>query len=892
MSNQKERELEMEFEQDLAFFREQFEPIKETIKTPQSLSAQALLSQLDGIDLDALDEGDVSFDENECALIDEGNVVSFPKKKRIYQIAGSIAACLVCVIGVVYLQSAQNAASRLEFVPQDAPPETASFSLAIEEEADEDEPVEAYDDSAQDNPLSSGGDMSSQAQSAPENNGSSNPEQPVNSQQAADPAPASSPTASPQPESSQPKVESIGLPTGSGRTKSESDSGSTGGTPAGRTASDDAVGTAQDADSSGTQESADADSSAAIAKDYTEIRDKISALQNQSGYFANRAYDGWAIEEDAVMESSAADMAPAATGGSGEMGGGGDGGAMKAAPEVSAAAADVGGYSTTNVQETGVDEADIVKTDGTYLYSYVYKNSTSKGPVIFIADAQGMSVASKIELSQGIQEFYISGDYLVTVGYEYIDSNVLPKTTIAQGTENDLLREMGDRSASIDFVEKSANPAIYPPVYPSDPVMPMRTTVQATVYDISNRTAPKQVHTYAQDGDYTSSRMIGGTLYLVSTHYVWTNVTNPDAYLCDIVPAVYTNGSARLISPDCIAIAPRIQSTTYAVVSALDVVSGTADSQAILGAAEGIYMSGNNLYLYYSGYRYSILQRQSFEETNIVKYAVSGSKLTLRQTVSVPGYVDGQFAFSESKGNLRVATTSYKNYQTQNNVYVLGPTLNIIGRLEGLAPDERIYSVRYVGDMAYLVTFRQVDPLFAIDLSNPSDPKLLGQLKIPGFSEYLHPLDEHTLLGIGQSADMYGFTEGLKLSLFDVSDPLNPKETAVYNLGGPGSYSEALSNHRAVMFNESRNLIAFPASLSGSGDMPSQQGYFIFSYDRDKGFALETTINLSESDPNNYFLKVDRGQYIGEVLYAFSPDKIASFSLESFDPLGEISLIG
>lgn len=538
-------------------------------------------------------------------------------------------------------------------------------------------------------------------------------------------------------------------------------------------------------------------------------------------------------------------------------------------------------YSQTNVQETGVDEADVVKTDGEYLYSYVYKNSYTRGPTIFITDAQDMKVTSKIILEDmNVNEFYLSGDYLVTVGYGYAEIPITP-STIVEETDDTIIKEA--EKAGATYSQDWSEADIY-----------RNSTVQAVVYDVSNKAQPKKVRTFNQDGDYISSRVKDGVLYLVSTRWIYPDFTNKNTPMSEMVPIVYdgASGAAKLIPADQIAVAPKSQDYNYAIVSSLDIKGGGAKTQAVLGGGQGIYMSNDNLYVYYTTYNDRVTSDQqtknfgSYSGTNIIKFAVNGLSVNLKETAYVDGYTDGQFAFSEHQGNLRVATTAeLLTGYSSNNVYVLDQNMKQIGKLEDLAPGERIYSVRYMDDMAYVVTFRETDPLFAIDLSDPTSPKVMGQLKIPGFSEYLHPIDDHTLIGIGQDTDINQWggvsTTGLKVSMFDVSDPLNPRELHVYNLGVEGSYSEALYNHKAVMFNLKRNLMAFPASVANTSGY-SQNAYYVLSYSVTDGFELKKSITHGEADTYNGFNEVNRGQYIGNILYTFSPEQIVSYDMDAF----------
>lgn len=586
---------------------------------------------------------------------------------------------------------------------------------------------------------------------------------------------------------------------------------------------------------------------ARYAADYTEIRDTIYRLagdQMRKGSFGGPAdfsmADGAAPE--AVVAEDAASAADA-------------GGMIRSAPAA---------FSGTNVQEDGVDEADIVKTDGKYLYSYVYQNTTSQSPAIFIADAQEMTLTATIKVDPAIDEFYLDGDKLVTVGYSD-DELPAPEQTVVEATDDSLI----DTSAAA-----------------SDAALRKRGGwdggVEMTVYDISNPTEPQEVRSFRQDGSYVSSRMMDGTLYLVSRKYVYADLSDRFTPMSDIVPVCFESGAAepRLLPADKIAIAPGCSSADYAVVSAVDVRTGRSDTRAVLGGGEGIYMSPDSLYVYYGSWRGTASESESYQRTGIVKFSAGDGGLDLMGTAWVDGYVDGQFAFSELDGNLRVATSAeYPVKGASNNLYVLDGGMRLIGSLEGLAPGERIYSVRYLGEMAYVVTFRETDPLFAIDLSNPRAPKVLGQLKIPGFSEYLHPLGDGLLLGIGQSVDERGTANGVKLSMFDVSDPLAPKELYVYNFGGEGVWAEALFNHKAVLFDEKRSLFGFAVD-TGFGRIVSS--YYVFSYGRDAdSFTLKAKISHDDFGPNA-FSGVNRGLYIGDTLYTFSPDWIVSYDLGNF----------
>jgi inhibitor of cysteine peptidase len=237
---------------------------------------------------------------------------------------------------------------------------------------------------------------------------------------------------------------------------------------------------------------------------------------------------------------------------------------------------------------------------------------------------------------------------------------------------------------------------------------------------------------------------------------------------------------------------------------------------------------------------------------------------------------------------------------------VLDAQMKKIGALEDLAVGERIYSVRYRGKTAYVVTFRQVDPLFVIDLSDPKRPTVKGELKIPGFSEYLHPIDDNTLVGLGMNTTTtkYGgvVQDGMKLSLFDVSDPVAPRETASLLLGNMGSYSEAIDNHRAFLYYPQQRLIGLPAVIyttSGAtaGDPWSGErsvsfsGYLVIRVNKD-GFEIAGTIPSEDEQQGfhryDYNNAIERGLYIGKTLYTVSSARLRAFSLDTFAEIGEL----
>jgi uncharacterized secreted protein with C-terminal beta-propeller domain len=297
---------------------------------------------------------------------------------------------------------------------------------------------------------------------------------------------------------------------------------------------------------------------------------------------------------------------------------------------------------------------------------------------------------------------------------------------------------------------------------------------------------------------------------------------------------------------------------------------------------------------------------KEMEKTIVHKIEINAGKIEYKTAGEVPGRVLNQFSMDENNGYFRIATTT-GNWQleTSNHMYVLDSGLKVVGKVEDLAPGERIYSVRFMGSKAYMVTFRQVDPLFVIDLSNPRNPQVLGFLKIPGFSNYLHPYDDTHLIGIGRDATEQGRTLGLKLSLFDVSDFSNPKELSNYIIGDSWSTnSEAINEHKAFLFDKEKNLLVIPVSESSSETIIDEdtgkrtwkwnywQGAYVFNLDL-SGFELKGKVShfseTNETDDEDHWPRYDyaaqvrRSLYMDDVLYTISTKFVKMNDLNDID---------
>ena len=546
-----------------------------------------------------------------------------------------------------------------------------------------------------------------------------------------------------------------------------------------------------------------------------------------------------------------------------------------------------------NQQVAGVEESDIVKTDGDSLF--IHTNTASSTPEVVIVDASSMEKLSTITLepSYGASELYLWDETLVVMQTEA--PSVLPfQKGISEATASDnksyQKAAQGETPSHSGMAESNTS---YRDAF----------VISATLFDVSDREQPKEIRRFEQDGSYVSSRVSDGTLYLVSQKYVWGDSSDEDTPMDELVPVTgdSLNQASQLLEAQSIVYCPDVEiDPVYTVVSALNLsdCQQPANTKAVLGSADEIYMSKDNLYLAGSS---------DGSSTNLVRVAVEDSDIHFAATGKVPGQVLGQFSMDESGGYFRVASTSFSDSGTVNNLYVLDQSLKQVGSVEGLAPGESIKSVRYLGDTAYVVTFREVDPLFAIDLSTPSKPKVLGQLKTPGFSEYLHPVDSSTLIGFGTNTTVAEngavMENGMKLSLFDVSDPLHPKESQVFYLGNQGSSSEGKENHKAFFYDGQRGQIGFPATIATQVDkdkadpLSSQNeitfsGYLLLDFSKEDGFSIAAYFpNGGEGNGVSALGdRIRRGVRIGESFYTISGQQLIRYSLKDYEQSGSVAL--
>ncbi len=528
---------------------------------------------------------------------------------------------------------------------------------------------------------------------------------------------------------------------------------------------------------------------------------------------------------------------------------------MKAADSAATTGSD---YSQTNVQVAGVDEGDIVKTDGTYLYVV----TTGKVRIVQAQPATNLKLISTIDLEENAftpSDLYVDGNRLVVLGQRWTPYTGGPHIMDSSGSPQVEKRAAGDASMMI-----------WPgPWYGAQ-------KAEVRIYDITNRSNPTLERKVAFDGSTVSSRRIEDKLYIIVNNPVIWGGPGPiplKATEEDLLPKVDDSKTGVRPIADCndIAILPHVPSPQYLTVGVIPLTKPTTEikSTTVLGSAENVYASLSNLYIATTewNYNWNNVNPQSSEKTNVFRFAYADDGIDLKTQGSVPGHLLNQFSMDENDNTFRIATTvssmwnNEKETKSTNNLYVLNMSMQRTGAIEDIAPGEQIYSARFLGDRAYMVTFKTVDPLFVIDLSDATNPKILGKLKIPGYSNYLHPYDENHLIGFGKEVDesidkdkvhtddavYYTAIQGMKVAIFDVTDVENPKELHKVVIGERGTESPLLQNHKALLFDKERGLLSFPIMVTkkeGNSTEPSPifQGAYVYTINLKDGIKLRGTI--------------------------------------------------
>ncbi len=606
--------------------------------------------------------------------------------------------------------------------------------------------------------------------------------------------------------------------------------------------------------------------------DYNELQSFLNDVTNQysSPYYTvamDDAKTGGSPRQNVIMESSSSDNAQ--TG--------------------------LTDYSETNVQVAGVDEPDIVKTDGNYIY--IVSNTD-----IFIVKAYPASetmLVSTIKTNETnyIEGIFINGDTLVV-----FSTNAYQPTIM------------------VDEIYQTS----YVPTFP-------KTNIQ--IYDISDRNNPSLKKTIKIDGSYYDARMIGDMIYVVSIEYAYDLYPTINGNQTLRVPELTIDNETENIEPASIYyvdVPDKVDTMTH--VLSIDVNGENLSQKSFfLGYSQTMYVSEHAIYLASNHYGYTpgLLTIAPASETTTIIHKISiDNEIEYTAQGEVPGTILNQFSMDEHNGYFRIATTIgnvwNQEAQSTNNIFVLDEDLTQISSIEDIAPGERIYSARFMGEKAYLVTFKKIDPFFTIDLSDPYHPEILGKLKIPGYSDYLHPYDDDHIIGIGKETVEaleeekgmrnldFAWYQGVKMAIFDVTDVTNPTEQSKVVIGDRGTSSPALYDHKAFLFDREKELLVIPVNLYEIPDYIKEQydnytgstygeftfqGAYVYDVNLENGFELKGTItHLNDSTMlksgfyPSYESSITRSLYIDDVLYTISTTHIGVHNLKTLDEIAMISL--
>lgn len=452
------------------------------------------------------------------------------------------------------------------------------------------------------------------------------------------------------------------------------------------------------------------------------------------------------------------------------------------------------------------------------------------------------------------------------------------------------------------------------------------------IYDISDRANPELVKNIEIDGSYFDSRMIGDYIYVVSSEYSYYIYRNYNGNYSLNIPEITIDNDTTKISYNEIYYvdSPEIVDTMTHVISINLEDLSVNEKSFLIGISENMYMSENNIYLVYTNYDYNtrpLLEgtyTSNEEKTIIHKIQVNNGEINYINKGEIPGRVLNQFSMDEYNGFFRIATTQGyswdENNPSKSNIFVLNENLEQVSSINDIAPGEQIYSARFLGEKAYLVTFKNTDPFYTIDMSDPYNPTILGYLKIPGYSSYLHPYDETHIIGIGKETiesdnPNFAWYQGLKIALFDVSDFENPIEVDKIIIGDRGTDSPALYDHKAFLFSKEKELLVIPISLyeideetkNKYDEFPgpdygefTYQGAYVLKLNLD-GFEYKGRITHVSDDEklenenwwywpetNSY---ISRSLYIEDILYTISNKMVKINNLDDLSEITSIELV-
>ncbi len=533
-------------------------------------------------------------------------------------------------------------------------------------------------------------------------------------------------------------------------------------------------------------------------------------------------------------------------------------------------------FSTTNIQVSGVDEADTVKTDGEYLYTVTGSNIS----ILKAYPPQEVQLISTLALGDIYPSgIFATGDRLVVLGNNY--------SSIIAGSA----------------------PLIVPyyfSYYYGD------SKAYAQVYDTSNKSDLRLLRTFAMTGNYVNSRMIGKYVYFVISQPAY--VVNDTVFL----PSIYSGGKATELRPTEVYYSNFSDSylyyTTFIAMNIQDTAEEPTSMTVTTGVTSNMYVSLNNIYVTFP---------ERSGETSIYRIRMENNNLTCEAEGTVPGHELDQFSMDEYGDYFRIVTTDSTTgpirtgLVTTNitigpqhtNLYVLNMNMSVVGKLENISAGENMHSSRFLDDRCYLVTFQKTDPLFVIDLRDPTNPAILGELRIPGYSDYLHPYDDTHIIGVGKEtteaeAGTFSWYQGIKISVFDVSNVSNPIQLSKYVIGDRGSDSPVLTDHKAFLFDKTKNLLVIPVTVAEIDasqypeGVPSYaygtavwQGAYVFNITLTDGLVLRGNITHAEGSAmpsSDYY--VTRALYIDNVLYTVSAAKVKLNNLDDLTFIKEIKL--
>lgn len=573
-----------------------------------------------------------------------------------------------------------------------------------------------------------------------------------------------------------------------------------------------------------------------LAENYDEVCKSVMVRKDKENYYMDDLVDGAA--DISMKEPATNEMALREESSTGE-----------AKLKNESVKNDIEDYSTTNTQVEGVDESDFIKNDG----SYLYLQSEDAIHIVDIRKNKMKDVATvKPEMNTGdmISDIYLDNDELYVI--------------------------LQKREVELNEPEENERKVLYETAEDLDYYYPSgKMSMELLTYDISDRGNAKLLGTVKQDGSYYDSRKVGDYIYLFSQK--WLN-TAKNPVIDDVVP--YVNG--KMVESDCIY--TQEDSSGEIIVSSVNVKEPdkTVDKMVLMSNYAQIYVSSNAIYLYKDVYQWNVnggISTKSNEEnsyTDIAKFTYLNGKMNGAAAGTVRGTIQDVFAISEdSNGILRVLTTEWGT-ESKNQLYLLDEDLNEKGSLKNIAVGEEIYAARYIGNIAYFITYHNTDPLFAVDISNPQKPKMLGNVKVSGFSDYLHPYGENLLLGIGYETDPKTSERlGVKLVMFDISNPtkLKVKDSVTIK----GSYCNAASDYKCALVNQDKNLIGFEVS-DWRDDL--KMDYMLYSWNGRK-FVKKLSVDLGsgEYDIREWMI---RGLYAGNRFYVVNSED-GNFKIRSYD---------